>query len=641
MKKHKNLIRTIAGCSLGLLLLALPACNYLDVVPPEQAKLKDAVKNYDNTRSFLYSCFGGCFNPINYSTTESAADEFTLPHLWNEAFHKKVSDLDTPPALVEWRWGTTYAFIGQALLFKKKLPEAQEITEEQRKDFEACADFIIAYYHMRVLTLYGPCPINSELIESNADANTYPGRSHFDYVTKWICDTLDRVAEVLPANRANENWGLPTSVMAKALKARLLVYAASPLWNGSFPYPEWRNQKWETPGYGKELVSHTYDPQKWEVAEKACQEALDFALANGYKLYNDEEAYTREKLRLPFVPNVDANTPEGEKFLKKVMMLRYALNTKVNEGNTEIIWGLAAQGNIVDGCIPHGILKQNNGNIRSGYSGVSPLLNTTVSYFYTKNGKQPKEDPAFAPESEWYTRANVPGRPNIIKLNVDREPRFYAWLAFDDGDFSVALKNGVPLRINLRDGGETGQGYNPDRYNRDNNVTGYFAQKFIQPNLTYYVNGGGNRAAKPRPLIRLAELYLNLAEAQAAQNKTAEAIKNLNVIRERAGVPNLTTADVGSKSIMDWVRNERFIELWGEGHRYYDIRRWMIAPQTMGAGKRMGLNALVVNPSFETLNTPIVLKQIPYKWATRMYLVPVFNIEDYKNPNLVQAPGYN
>ncbi len=94
-------------------------------------------------------------------------------------------------------------------------------------------------------------------------------------------------------------------------------------------------------------------------------------------------------------------------------------------------------------------------------------------------------------------------------------------------------------------------------------------------------------------------------------------------------------------SIVKWVRNERFLELWGEGHRYYDVRRWMIAPETMGEGKRTGLNAYgTVNPSFDQFNTPIAIDQ-PFVWSNRMYLLPVFYIEVYKNPQMVQAPGYN
>ena len=72
-----------------------------------------------------------------------------------------------------------------------------------------------------------------------------------------------------------------TSVICKALKARVLLLAASPLYNGEFPFRSWRNDTYETPGYGKELVSLTYDRAKWERARKACEEAVTLAESNG------------------------------------------------------------------------------------------------------------------------------------------------------------------------------------------------------------------------------------------------------------------------------------------------------------------------------------------------------------------------
>lgn len=623
--------------------LSLTSCNdYLDVIPPEQAQLKDATKDFDATLDFLYTCYGGITNPFQYSGVEASSDEWVLPPLWREGMHTILYGLNVPGQMNDgWRWGSNYyRFIGQCHLFLNNIDQARGLTDEEKKEWKAEANFLIAYYHYQTLILYGPCPIVDHFIPMDADNSEFPGRSHFDYVTNWIVDKLDKAAEDLPVSRSDEKWGRATSTMAKALKARLLVYAASPLWNGKFPYPQWKNKNFETPGYGYDLVSLTYDPKKWERAEKACQEALDFALSQGgNKLYDDEELYKKESIPLPFVPNVSENTEEGKKFLKKVMLMRYLVTTRVNEGNKEIIWGYPHQGNMVIGSLPHAILKQSNGNYVNGYSGVSPVLNTSIEYFYTKNGKRPAYDSSFPDRKYWFQSAKIADRNGIITLNVDREPRFYAWFAFDDGDYGSKVNNGNPLKIKLRD--PDLQGYNPEKFNRDNNVTGYFSQKYIMPKLTYNKSGGNNNESKPRPLIRLAELYLNLAECKAELGKDQEAINNLNIIRNRAGVPDLTTGDINSDmSLRDWVRNERFIELWGEGHRYYDVRRWMIAPETMGAGKRQGLNAYgIKKPSFEALNTVGPIDQ-PFVWMNKMYLLPLYTVEVAKNPQLIQSPGY-
>ena len=174
--------------------------------------------------------------------------------------------------------------------------------------------------------------------------------------------------------------------------------------------------------------------------------------------------------------------------------------------------------------------------------------------------------------------------------------------------------------------------------------TGYLTKKFIDPNIYYGSDGTRTHTAIRRPFLRMAELYLNLAECYAALDNTGEALSNLNEIRRRAGFDDLTESDITSDmTLTDWVRNERFVELFEEGHRYYDLRRWVIAPEMLKAGTRYGLDGHRVNPSFEEFNKPKLINQ-PFKWDDRLYLLPVWSRsgmdELYSNPQLVQAPGY-
>jgi hypothetical protein len=122
-----------------------------------------------------------------------------------------------------------------------------------------------------------------------------------------------------------------------------------------------------------------------------------------------------------------------------------------------------------------------------------------------------------------------------------------------------------------------------------------------------------------------------------------EALDNINIIRRRAGVPELDESDCDEKmSILDWVRAERTIELFGEGHRYHDLRRWMLAPEKLATGVRRGLDSFesrTENPSFEQFNTEVVINQ-PFAWSDRMYILPISMHEVYSDPQLVQAPGY-
>ncbi|MDE7444079.1 MAG: RagB/SusD family nutrient uptake outer membrane protein, partial [Muribaculaceae bacterium] len=157
-------------------------------------------------------------------------------------------------------------------------------------------------------------------------------------------------------------------------------------------------------------------------------------------------------------------------------------------------------------------------------------------------------------------------------------------------------------------------------------------------------SGGANYSSvfAPRPLIRLAELYLNLAECYAELGNTEKALENINVIRRRAGATELTADMVtrSGKSIVEWARDERSIELFDEMHRYFDVRRWCKG-HLLGNGQRMGLNAHVQDPTFEEFNKPVSVNLGHlYTWGDRMYLYPIDAQELYSNPQFVQSPGY-
>lgn len=638
-----KLLKSIKLLGSALLLssgVLMTSCDFLEIVPPEQPGMDDTVKNPNETEDFLYSCYANVNNPIQYFEAEASADEYTTPQTWNYVPHTLSYDLLIPISEAPQNWNLCYKYIGQTLLFLEYLPKAQGITEQQRAEYEAEAYFLLAYYHFQVLRLYGPCPITDTRIDPETPSSQYNGRFHYDAVTDWIVKTLDEKVIKgynLPTERTENTRGRATHAIACALKARVLVYAASPLWNGGFPYKDWRNKISTSRNgvdYGTELVSLTYDPQKWERARVACEEALTEARIAGHKLFEDLEMYDRQD-----VPLNNVYVPGGadDDFKKRVLMLRYLVSSRYDEGNTEYIWGVSKDDDYVpnDCMMPFRILQKNDGDWISGYGSYAPYLNA-VEKFYTKDGKF-----LDTTQPDLLQRANVDeSRPDIIKLAVGREPRFYAWIAFDQGDWGTMTAEGKPVRLEMKNSQK--QGFNPELYNRNRSETGFLAQKFVRPNRRYDKSGNVNNDRYQRPLIRMAELYLNLAECYAAQGNTAKALENLNKVHQRAGLPAITEADIteSEHTLTEWILNERFIEFYGEGHRFYDLRRYMVAPQYLSAGKREGLNAVEkMNPTFDEFNQRVKVNQ-PYKWSARMYLLPIIQSEIGKNTNLVQAPGY-
>lgn len=641
--KLLNKIKVISGATMLSACLLITSCNFLDIVPPEQATLDDATQNPEYTLGFLYSCYANVWNPLTINTT----DEYTFPAQWGGNHRYMSYGLVTPNnARDDGRWKDFWNSINQTNLFLRELDKAQECPEQLREEWKAEAYFLLAYYHYELLQYFGPIPIMDSYQVTNTPAEDFKGRLHYDYVVDWIVGTLDNKVINNPyLPEIQQDMGRAGKVIARALKARTLLYAASPLWNGEFPFSNWRNCQ-ETPNYGQELVSTNYSKAKWERAKTACQEALDAALDANLKLYDamsyvDETQNIKEEL-YPFIPGLEnPDSEEGKNFRRRVLMLRNMMTLKVSEGNTEVVWGLAKDIGIMTYILPLNILKKNDGTPYNGYSALSPTL-YSIEHFYTKGGILPKDaatENTFPNESEWLARAGIAQRNDIININCLREPRFYAWMAFDQGDYGTQLVDGKPLKLEMKD--KTKQGYNTLESSSNYCSTGYLSQKWIRVDQSLNKSGNwsnSNANKFPRPIIRMAELYLNLAECQAALGDNA-ALETINNIRRRAGVRDLTTGDLRYMSLMDWVRNERFVELWGEGHRWNDVRRWVKGKECFSPGLREGLNAIHENPSFEQFNTRTKVDQ-QYRWYNRMYIAPIDYNETQNNQKLEQAPGY-
>ena len=663
----------IIGIAASALLLA--SCEFLDVVPAKRVDFEDAMKNKDAVESWIY---GRGYheiqwqNPFYYWTIEQTTDDFVLPEgqAQDEAREKNylMSHGMITSGNVPDTWWALYGAIGYINLFEQQLEEQNPsfLTEADKSLYRAHAKFLKAYYYLRVLQKFGPMAIVESYADPSTDKSSFPGRSHFDYCVEYICRLLDDACADggLPVANYNEQsgYGKGNQVICAALKSRLRLLAASPLWNGSFPFSQWQNTNFETPGYGKELVSYSFDIEKWRKAKTAARDAIDIAEANGRHLVTMSEMETMaasDKISTTnaayWIPGLDTSTPEGVEFYKRVLLMRYAMASDETMGNHELIWTVLGKGqwylttkSHVWGSLPRRIIKKNDGNWQYCYSHINPTLET-VEAFYTKNGKLPKDDPDFTPQSDWLKSANLE-RPEVINLNVNREPRFYAWINFDGCDIGPYLVAGKPLRLDLRS--YEACGYSPDYAQGDLPQTGYLNNKFIAPAERYDYDGSYTDFDYPTPLIRLNEMYLNLAEACAELymngdgSELQNALDAVNVIRERAGIPLLTAADCGDgegqMSIRDWVRNERRIELYAEGYRYYDLRRWCIAAKHLSAGCRTGLDCFVskrVNPTIEEFNTRVKVDG-NYQWFDRMYLLPLAADEVYSNPQMVQAPGY-
>ncbi len=111
--------------------------------------------------------------------------------------------------------------------------------------------------------------------------------------------------------------------------------------------------------------------------------------------------------------------------------------------------------------------------------------------------------------------------------------------------------------------------------------TGYFQRKFLHPNSGVEMRIQGARHKD----YRLAEIYLNFAEAAMEANHSAEAITYVNKVRARVGMPGLPAGLTGD-ALRQRIHNERRVELALEGNRYFDVRRWHKPDEDLAATDR-------------------------------------------------------
>jgi hypothetical protein len=180
--------------------------------------------------------------------------------------------------------------------------------------------------------------------------------------------------------------------------------------------------------------------------------------------------------------------------------------------------------------------------------------------------------------------------------------------------------------------------------------THYYTRKFIDPNPALADNQSSAQVI-PWPFIRYTEMALSYAEASIETGDEAEALKWINKIRFRSGMPAVN--DKGT-ALRDRLRNERRIELSYEEHRYHDARRWMIAASTVGRG----VKSIHVEAKLKSgMTAPAVYKYDKNRynynytvedntsnetrtWNDKMYYRALSRNEVLRNTKLVQNPGH-
>ncbi len=597
------------------------SCDYLDIVPDDTATLEDAFRNENTAESFVYSCYGYIPNYMDYRTGNYSwmvSNEFACSYHWGTQYFPNLQlqqgmYSSTNPVIDIWR--NTYQGIRQCYTFLNHIDNVTPITlpqaqfEEKKKEWKAEVKFLIAFYHYILLQNYGPvCLVTEEIPLTGSGDNFFLKRSTYDECVEQIASWFDEAIQDLPTTVASADYGRATKVVAQALKSRMYLFAASPLFNGNSEYyADFKNKD------GEQLISQTYDPEKWKKAMDETQKAIEMAEGAGFALYQYESDH----------PLSD--------FDQAVANTRY---TMIDRWNKELIWGYsgtkepAGNGNYYQTSVIQNGFRD---GATPPFGGIGPTL-TAVEMFYTENGIPAEDDPTF----DWDNRFKIADGDSTIQLHRHREPRFYACIGFDRGQYEI---NEDTVTLYMKFGEKNGC----HDLNTDHLYTGYAVKKGVHPadkvtNTTFSIE------AYPFPIIRLAELYINYAEACAEYTGSldSKALEYINAVRRKAGIPDFQTAfgNLSGDKLVEAIHREKMIEFIFEGHWLYDLKRWKEA-EDFFAPDAEGMRGLysqgVTNEEFYQ---DYRLIGRPFVFSRKQYLHPINNVDITVNNNLVQNPGW-
>jgi hypothetical protein len=615
MKKinpYKIIILTLVA---GLTAITHSGCKkgYFDAVPKDLVDVTAIFKNKTETENWLAGIYSKMLDP--YGTTAGSARYFAA---WSEEL-----DLNTPSAQATNAlssittvniWTANYQGIRLANIFMANVenPESNILDEPNGaalvQQYKGEARFLRAYYYWTLMKVYGPVVLVGDKI-GEVDDNYQQPRNTWTECIDYVIAEMNAAREMVPerhivaATGADDlsQTGRINKMIIDAVKSQVLLYDASPLFNGNEGFASFKNKD------GKALMNTTYDAAKWERAAVAAKEAIDRATAYGKKIFKVTNAD-------PFLAAFNTHrdlyltgwSDEGIWIRTTTAYQQWEVDAAPRAAN-----GTTTNSNLTP---PQEMVDRyrmlNGKNINEAGSGYTEtgFTNTAKSGFY------------------------VAGTSNMY---IGREPRFYNAITFNGATVPFVAKTGQ-THVQFWPAGNSGNGGGSEvRYPR----TGYLVRKNTNParNLS---NNAGN-VVRPAMYIRLAELYLNYVEALNESNPAhADILTYLNVIRTRGGIPALA-GGLTKEEMRKHIQLERLIELAYEGHRFYDVRRWKIAntPEGRQGGDFIGMNVLVGS----SLNDPAYYARTRTStrvWDDRFYLLPLPQSEQNRNTQMVQPPGY-
>jgi hypothetical protein len=532
--------------------------DILDKKPLDRVGETDVFEDENLLRNFVNGTYRGLKhsfddeNSFSDGLTDNAYNQHGSANGTIKVYTSGEISADNAEPVTRQLWRDAYINIRRVNLFFEKTTDSP-IDSDALTVMSGEMQFLRAFLYFDLLRWYGGVPIITNTF--NLDAETFEvARNSADEVAQFIVSECDDAIAKLPSITSIAS-GRANKEAAMALKARTLLYIASPLFN----------------------ESNSQD--KWTAARDANKAVMDLATVS---LVSSAEEY--------------GNLFSGDNS-KEIILARQFTQTN-NQG-----WGV-------------NLWLYSNGY--GGWNTTTPTQNLVDDYELT-NGLLPSDPGSGYDDQNPY---------------VDRDPRFYESILYNGAQFREQTYDFyVDVNDVTQSGKDSPQGVSKHNVSR----TGYSFRKYTEEDKPAE-GSGENTLTNPWIIFRLAEFYLNYAEAEIALGNEGDARTAINAVRTRIGMPEVT-ADTGPE-LVERYRRERRIELVLEDHRFFDMRRWKIGAEVLDK-QVTKVDVFRNGATMEYIYGELPTTLDNRNWDDKLYFLPV-PAEEIRRSNgkLTQNPGY-
>lgn len=617
----------------SMILLALPfimsSCSdFMEITPTNEYTEEAVFTDAGLTQAFVDRIYASVQSGAREHTLEGLTDNAYFTHNYGQV---AVNTAAVSESDLQWyndgnnpfRWVDRYRGIRYANIV---IANIDNVPPRQGYNIEAMkgeAYFLRAYLYSELVRGYGGVPIVDVPYEMGQTEEMQIPRNNIKECLEFILKDCEEAEKFLPATAI---LGKATKGAAIALKARMLLHVASPLY---------ADRAVNT------LLANQYEGDRDELY-RAAIEAADEVINSGIYALIDCRGGINTERAVKFNSVITTNNQEqiftrqyGTLGTWNQMGLWHGPNGYHNWAGTTPTQDLVVSFEFEDGTLSEGMTQPGEWEIGNPYNGRDPRFYATVA-----------------------TDGNDWGRPRPADaFGLDPTPLGNLQTGFyemTDGDTELAvdLPDGTKKTIKGVWGIDTRKGLIEDW---NGSWTGYYEKKLIDPTI----DAQSYPQEVPWTYIRLAEMYLTAAEAYTELNELEKAVEYLDPVRERVGMKSTKEALIAQgksfnqADLREFVRHERRVEFAYETFRYYDVRRWMIAPETNNK-QLTGIDIFGLLKPGQTQTKPYIHNEDKYtyyyivkdlsfrenrRWENKMYFAPISREEIKRNPNLEQNPG--